>query len=196
MTDLPLTIQNNIRKFIQLMALSADPLQRKWVRDEYDLVEALDVARIKFHETKRMMGTKMYKGQQFDPIEDVKRETEEFLFTTRHQSENLLMRKKNLVMYHLVVEPVIELFRGKDHSQMLIEIDDTIKQVIDLLYTMPVRTHYDDALVAREQVRQMVREREERRKAELQLRKRGKRRAKKNDLDWMLTADQPSTESA
>jgi hypothetical protein len=196
MTDITHTIQYNLRKFIQLMALSVDPLQRKWVRDEYDLAEALDVARIKFHETERMMGKKMYKGQAFDPIEDVKREMEEFLFTARQQNENLLMKKKNLVMYHLVVEPVIDLFKGKEHKQMLEEIDDVVKQVIDLLYTMPVHTHYDDALVAREQVRQMVREREERRKAEVQSRKRGKRKSKKNDLDWMLTADQPTAELA
>lgn len=185
------SITENLRKFIQLMALRSDPLQQKWIRDEQDLTQALDIVKTLFHETERMKGKKMYQGQPFDPIEDVKRGIEEYLLGAREYNEIPLQRKRNLTMYYLVVEPIIESFKGLSHQEMLEKVDGRIEEIVNQLMTMPVRSHYDDAIVAKEQIRQFVRDRDELRKEELAAKKKGRRKSKKDNLEWLDKIEEP-----
>lgn len=179
-------VSDGIRKFVRLTALASDPNQSKWVRDELDLTEALEVTIYFFHETKAMIDKKMYKGQNFDFVEDVKRNVEEYLLSGREKEDVALSRRKNLAMYHLIVEPVIDLFKGMEHEKVLKIVDGVIENVLKELNTVDVKSHFDDALVARAQVAQMIRDRSARRKEELARKRKGRGRRKKLDVDRIL----------
>lgn len=184
--QISLTVQDSVRKFIRLTALSVNPQYTKRIRDEFDLMDAIDVVAIYFKETERMLDKKMYQGQPFDPIEDVKRATEEYFLTGREVKDTALARGRNLTMYHLAVVPIIEMFKGMKHKEILDCLDVKLDQVKILICSMDLQTHYDDALVTLAQVSQMIKEREQARKIELAKRKRGKRRKKTNNLlDWV-----------
>lgn len=182
-------VSDGIRKFVRLTALRSDPNQIKWVRDELDLTEALEVTNYFFHETKAMLDKKMYKGQVFDFVEDVKRNVEEYLLSGREKEDVALSRKKNLAMYHLIVEPVIDLFKGIEHKQVLKVVDSVIEHVIHELYTVEVNSHFDDAIVARAQVAQMIHERSARRKEELARKRKGRGRRRKTNVERFLKED-------
>lgn len=180
------TVTDSIRKFIRLTALSSHPKYTKRIRDEFDLMDALEVVSIYFHETKNMVGQKMYKAQPFDFIEDVKRATEEYFLTGREIRDTALARGKNLMMYHLVVVPVIESFKNMAHEDILKNVDTVLAQIKDVLCTMEVRSHYDDAIVTLAQVSVLIKAREDARKIELAKRRRLKRKPKKNnDVEWV-----------
>lgn len=185
---IPENISYGVYKFKQLIALRENPIQAPWVRDEADLIEALEIARSYFPLTEGLLGKKMYQGQPYDFVDDVKLEVEEFLFTANNPDENQSQRRRNVIMYHLVVAPVIDLFKTMDHETALKEFDEIFENVVHEVYSTSIECHYDDALVARVQISQMVREREAIRKAELAAKKKRKKR-KKHDLSWMLTAD-------
>jgi ribosomal protein L21 len=179
-------VTDGVRKFIRLTALMSNPQYFKRIRDEFDLIEALEVATIYFHQTERVMGKKLYKGTPFDVIEDVKRATEEHFLSGREQHDVALARGKNLTMYHLAVVPFIEMFKDIEHEQILKTVDAALEQTKQLIYTMDVQSHYDDALVTLAQVGAMIKEREAARKIELAKKRRGKRRKKKDNLtDWI-----------
>jgi len=171
-----------IRKFIRLTVLSSHPKYTKRIRDEFDLIDALEVIGICFHETKNMVGLKMYKATPFDFIEDVKLATEAYFLTGREFKDTALARGKNLLMYHLVVVPIIESFKGMPHEDILKNVDAVLTQVKDLLCTMEVRSHYDDAIVTLAQVGVLIKAREDARKIQLAKRRRLKRKPKKDDI--------------
>jgi hypothetical protein len=180
------TVTDSIRKFIRLTPLRSDPQYKNRIRTEFDLMEALEVVSVYFHDTKNMVGKKMYQGQPFDPIEDVKRATEEYFLTGREARDCALQRGRNVIMYHLAVVPVIEMFQGIKHESILKNIDSVLAEINKLICTMPIESHYDDAIVAFAQVKVMIQEREEKRKLEKAAKRRGKRRKKKDDLvDWV-----------
>lgn len=175
-------VNDSIRKFIRLTPLIMDKQHGQRFRDENDLIEALDVVRDSFHDTKNMIGKKMYQGVVFDPVEDVKRALEEYLLGRRERKDVALARRKNLIMYHLAVEPVIEMFKGIPHATTLMIVDEVVDSVQDLIRTMPIESHLDDAIVAQVQVNVLIKEREERRKLELAARRKKKRKRKVPDL--------------
>lgn len=179
-------VTDSIRKFVRLTALSVNPQYTKRIRDEFDLLEAVDVVGDYIHETARMVGLKIYRGQEFDVIEDVKRATEEHFLTGREFKDTALMRGRNLTMYHLAVVPMIEMFKGMKHEDILENVDDALEKVRKLICSMDLVTHYDDALVTLAQVSTMIKERENARKLELAKRRRGKHKKKKDALfDWV-----------
>lgn len=177
-------VQDSIRKFVRLTALAVNPQYTKRIRDEFDLMEAVDVVGIYFRQTDRMIGKKIYQKQQFDFIEDVKRATEEYFLTGREIKDTALARGKNLTMYHLVVVPVIEQFKDVTHEEALAGLDENLELIQELIRTINVTSHYDDAIVALAQVSVMIREREAARKLEVAKRKRGKRAKKRPVTPW------------
>ncbi len=178
----------NIRMFVRLTSLTVDPRYKKRFRTEFDLMEAIDVLSIYFHETHRMIGVKMYRGQVFDVIEDVKRATEEYFLTDRTPTESLIARGKNLNMYHLAVVPIIEMFKDLKHVDMLKTLDESLEAIKEVILSMDLPTHYDDGLVALAQVGDLIKVREQARKLEISTRKRKKRKSKKEEfLDHVQT---------
>jgi hypothetical protein len=179
-------VHDGLRKFIRLTALASNPQYTRRIRDEFDLLDALEVVRNYFHETKSMVGLKMYKAQPFDVIEDVKRATEEHFLSGREAKDAALARGKNLTMYHLAIVPIIEMFKGVNHEVILKNIDNVLTQVKDQLHTLEIRSHIDDALVTLAQVSVMIKQREDARKLELAKRRRVKRKKKTSDVvSWV-----------
>ena len=158
--------------FIKLTPLRDDPKHTRWVRGEYDLIEALEITRDYYHDTSRMVGKAMYVGEkEFDFTEDVKRAVEEHLLGHRDQSQVLVQRKHNITMYHLVIEPIIDHLHQLSHLEVLSTVYQYFSAVIEFLRTSDCDPHMDDALVARELVNMSVRERDAIRKAQKKQRK-------------------------
>lgn len=178
------TITNGVKLFVQLTALRSDPLEAKWVRDEDDLRIALSQIADEMKYTKSMLGKKMYKtrdAEGFDFVDDVKRAIEETLLVGEDERDTRLMRKKNLTMYHLVLEPVIEWIGTLSHADAIQFAREYTDAVYEHVATVNVNTHFDDAVVAKSIVKSMVKEREEARKATLLAQRRGRRNKKKED---------------
>ena len=154
-------VLDNITRFLKLTPLCSDPKQSKWIRDENDLLEALDITNMCYHDTARMVGIPMYVGESsFDFTEDVKRAVEENLLHGRDPKDHLIHRKHNITMYHLVIEPIIDQLATLPHTEVLSHIDAYFESVATSLLTNPTDPHMDDAIVALEMVRATVRARD------------------------------------
>lgn len=188
-------VADGIRKFIKLTALRADPYQAKWVQDEFDLIDSLEYIRSLIHQTQRLSGKSLYKEQAYDVVEDVKRDMEEILFTTRDETYSAKQRRKHMTMYHLVLCPVIDMFASMTHDQILKCVDLVIDNVIVEVSNSDIETHYDDAVVAKEQINQMVREREAKRKQDL-YRKRKVRRKKQDPLAALFALEKAEMQAS
>jgi len=157
--------QDGIVKFAKLTSLRQNPIEMKWVQDELDVIFFLGIVKDKFRQTLPMMGKTKYKGTtEFDFIRDVKEEIEEVLFGGREKRDQLLNKKRYLMMYHLVIEPIIDLFQGLSHQEAVIHADTIIDAVIERIKDCDAVASYDDALVCREIVRKQIEVREEARR--------------------------------
>lgn len=158
-------VTDGVRKFVRMIPLRQDQREEKYIQDEYDLLGALEVVKQRFHDTERMMGQMKYRNTKFDFIDDVKKEIEEWLLNDEEPKEAALQRKRHLVMYHLVLEPLIDVFKAFTHKEALRHVDKIINGVENVVKNHGIESHYDDAIVAREQVRKMIQAREAVRKA-------------------------------
>lgn len=170
-------VADGIRKFIRLQALPM-PLdsQIKWSADPSDLIAALHTTKQCFADTHRMVDGQMYQNTPYVHTEDVKCAIEELLLVGEDDHESALLRRKNLSMYHLVIEPFVDMFATVDHATALPQVDALIDSVIHIITTTTEYGHVDDAIVAQHQVRAMVRERADRRAAQKTARKRNTKR--------------------
>ena len=140
-------VLDNITQFLKLTGLREDPTQTKWVRDEFDLLEAVDMLETSYLDTHRMSDKPMYVGDNgFDFTEDVKRAMEEILLDSRNPHDKLLQRKTNITMYHLVVEPIIDHLSSFDHKEVLTTVGEYLKCVRDAIINDPTDPHLDDAI--------------------------------------------------
>ena len=172
-------VLGNVTQFLKLTALREDPSQTKWVRDEFDLLDAIDMLEIAYQDTQRMVGKPMYVGDNgFDFTEDVKRAMEEILLDSRDSKDKLLQRKTNITMYHLVLEPIIDQFAPIDHELALADVKEYLEQVRRAIITDPTDPNMDDAIVSREMIRQHIRDRDASRKQQKLLRRTKRRRTK------------------
>lgn len=152
-------VLDSVTQFLKLTPLRDDPKHTKWIRDEFDLLEALDITKDCYHDTIRMIGKPMYVGdKEFDFTEDVKRAVEENLLNCRDPKDQLIQRKHNITMYHLVIEPIIDQLATFQHTDVLSNIDEYIAAVSKALLDNPVDPHIDDAIVAREIINAKVRQ--------------------------------------
>ena len=176
MIAIPTTIHDAIGKFIKLTPLRDDPKHTKWVRDEFDLVEALEILLGCYNDTRRPANKPMYVGDKsFDFTEDVKRAIEENLLGARDQKDILINRKYNITMYHLVIEPIIHSVSTMQHADVLDGIELYIKTIINEVLTSDIDPHMDDAIVMREIINAAVRERDAIRKQQKTARRTQKR---------------------
>lgn len=178
-------VRLGIRTFIRLIGMFADPIQGKWIAEEQDLIAALQSIKTAFNDTTRMIGKRKYQGREFDPINEVKKDLMVYLLTGLSETEDAGQRRRFKPMYYLVVEPTIDLFAiYSDHQTMLQHIDCVIDDMIALVQTSVEYGTYDDALIAQEQVRVIIHQREAIRKE--QAAKRKPRKSKKELLMEIL----------
>lgn len=180
---------DGIHKFIRLQGLIYDPnplVWNKWLADESDLKSALRSVADAFKGTEPMIGKRKYVGIDYDAPKSVKRDLMNFLTTTDDGNPSATMQKRNLPMYLLVVESVINLFYTFDHRGMIDNADRVICEVCKHVDETTSYGTYDDALVAQHQVREMMRACEEARKEELA--RKSKRRKARDPVAELLAS--------
>lgn len=181
-------IISGINMFSKMTALRRDAHEVKYVQDELDLIEALEFVRQKFHETEHLIGKPMYKGQKaFDVVEDIRRDVEEFYLTGREPRDCAIARKKYGSMICLVIDPVLHFMNQFEHRTAIKRIDGVINEIISFIKNNDVVAHYDDAVVIKQIVRNLVQEREENKKM-------NKKRKKNNKEDFEKIDDFENTE--
>lgn len=172
-------IRAGIRTFIRLQGLIHDPnplVWSKWLADESDLKMELRSVADAFKKTQPMVGKRKYQGVDFDAPKEVSKDMMVFLTMGLDGNDSATLRKRNLPMYHLVIEPVIQLFYQFTHQEMIDNADTIINGVYELIDESTDYGSYDDALVAQAQVQAMVREREDARKAAAEAKRKKRRR--------------------
>lgn len=172
-------VRAGIRVFVRLFGLESDALYSKYSAREVDVFDALDSVKQLIHATGRFVGKQKHVGQQFDFVDDVKKDMAELLLIDEDKVVTAVKRKRHLPLYHLVVSPVVEMFRKHDHTSAIQFTDAVIDYIAQTAFVDEDYGTYDDALVAREQVRQIIHEREEQTKAEAASMKRKSRKSAK-----------------
>lgn len=179
-------IKEGVRKFIRLLGLIHDPdplVWNKWFTDEGDLKAALRSVAESMKATAHMIGKRKYQGVDYDAPREVTKDMHTFLLSGETDGEVATLRKRNLPMMILVIEPVIQLFYKFDHEQMIAVADELVGDVMTMIDESDAYSTYDDAIVARAQVQQLIRQRDDARKAALEAkRKRSRRRDPLLDL--------------
>lgn len=179
-------VKEGIRKFVRLLGLIHDPdplVWNKWFTDEGDLKAALRSVADAMKATAHMISKRKYQGVDYDPPREVSKDMHTFLLSGETDGEIATLRKRNLPMMLLVIEPVIQLFYKFDHEQMIAVADQLVGDVMTMIDESDAYGTYDDALVARAQVQQLIRQRDELRKAATEVkRKRSRRRDPLLDL--------------
>ena len=148
--------QAGLRMFVKLTGLKTDPLEHKWIRDEFDVVDAVSSIPYFVKQSARMIGKTMYTKRPYHFIEDVTKDVQEFLIVGKEPRDSALLKKKHLMMYHLVVHPVLDIMYSLPHQDAIIWVDHIISDIISQVMTHNISTTYDDALVAKAQVQKII----------------------------------------
>lgn len=163
-----LPITDGIRKFIRMMGLIHDPsplVYLKWLADESELKAAIWSVATAIKRTEPMIGKRKYQGMDYDAPREVKKDLISFL-TTTSEGLSATLQKRNLPMYYLVVEPVINLFYTFPHEEMIANADKVAEAICEAIDQCTDYGTLDDALVAQQQARDIIRQHEEAAKEE------------------------------
>lgn len=154
-------VRRGIRTFIRLTGLISHEFQYRWFADEADAVSFLKSIVTTFQKTERMIGKSKYQGQPFDPIRQVSEDMAALMLTGHTETTTIANAKRYSPLYYLVIEPVIRLFAKFDHQTAIALADEITDAIAQLITDCSDYGSYEDALVAQEQTRFLVRQREE-----------------------------------
>lgn len=172
-------VNAGLRVFTRLFGLDIAHQQAKYFACENDTELALDSVKQLLQETERFIGKSKHVGKPFDFVEDVKLDMNELLLMSDDPIRTAVNRKRNLPLYHLVVSPVVELFRQFDHATAVQNADVIINYIKETAFIEDNYGTSEDALIAQLQVRRIIRDREEQSKVEAASRKKQNRKAAK-----------------
>jgi hypothetical protein len=158
-------VTSGIRKFIRVLGLELESYQLKRIADEFDLISALDLIPTHMQDSASLLGRETYKGVPYVFTDEVKKDMEEYLLTGKEPKDTAVLRHRNLTMYHLVVEPTIELLGQLDHQQAIDQSRAVVNGIIDMVRNSEDYGDATDALIAKEQITVMIKARTEARKA-------------------------------
>ena len=154
--------QNSFRVFVKLTGLKQQSIENKWIRDEFDVADALTRLPAIVKHTARMMGKRMHAKSDYDFVDDVRKDIQEHLLVGEDDRRTALNKKKHLNMYYLTVEPAIHLLQQCDsHSSAIEEVDNIVEQLTNIVMNHTIHTTYDDALVAQKQVQLIIESRKD-----------------------------------
>lgn len=183
-------VVRNVRMGVKLTGLRADPLEARWVKDEFDFADAVSTIKYFMKHTSRMVGKTKHPNQPFDHIDDVRRDVEEHLIVGKSPEATALLKRHNLTTFHLIVDPVLQvLAQIPSHQECIAHVDAVVDHAIELIMNSGVETTHDDALVAKRQVSALVVAREGQRKAMLAKKKQGRRKKVIEVLESVPDAD-------
>lgn len=174
-------LQDGIRKFIRLIGLYVDPLQGKWVAEEQDAYAALESVCFSMKQSERMLGKRKYQGLDFDHINECKKDLMVYLLTGNTEATDAGEKKRNLPLYHLIIEPTIQAMSKYTHTEAIELCTEVTAEVAAIIKACDAYGTFEDALIAQAQVKTMIRVREDARLEAL-----AKRRPKKNKQAMLL----------
>lgn len=183
-------LNEGIRRYIRLMGLIYDPsplVWNKWFTDESDAKAALRSIADAMKGTEPMIGTRKYQGVDYDAPREVYKLMMTYLTLGLNEGETALLKKRNLPMIVLIVEPTIALFNKFDHATMIAHADALVEDVCTLIDQCTDYGTYDDALVAQHQVYTILNAREAERKAIAEAKNRRRRKARDPVAELMAT---------
>lgn len=178
---------DGLRKFLRLQTLPLQEYQLRQNTDVFDLLSLFDSVRDAVHSTSRCVGQTIRQTSPYDLAEDVKSELEELLFFGDTPQQIARQRKLHLVVYHSVIEPLIDGLMAYDHQTVLDNIDAAIEDIKRYTIDFDDYGMADDGVVAKHQLALMVRQRAALRAAAKETSKRRKSKAPK--LEEILEAD-------
>lgn len=125
--------------------------------DAFDIMEAIEVLRKFFEDTKDAVGTKMRRGDaDFDYLREIRNMVNEYYLQGSTEKEGALQRRKYRAMVQVLIEPMLDLFKGVPHQKALDVYDSVLDSVIRYVKNSDVITHADDAFVQRRLIQKEV----------------------------------------
>lgn len=153
--------------------------------DAFDMLEAMEVMRKMFEDTKDLVGKKMRQGDTgFNYRADIKEAIREYYLSGSSEKEGALNRRKYRALVMLLLEPMVDLFKGVPHEEALKLYDGVIDDTIRFIKNSDVVTSADDAFVQRRMIQKEVQKANQVRKAVdgiMALRNKSKKKRKKRD---------------
>jgi len=161
----PQDVLDGIRVFMRSQAAEIPTAHLEWVANTDDLLDAMSVIAQMFQSTASFDRVQMHQVSQYDYIEDIKNEMEEFLLVGDDVKETVQKRRKNLTMYHVVIEPIIDSFGTMGHATAVDRVERIIDHYINWIKSFEDFGDGTDGAVAQYQIKDMVTQREAARKA-------------------------------
>lgn len=172
-------INDGIRKVLRAQDIPLQEHQQKWHADVFDILDAVDVAKMCVPIVTRTVGAQLHQTNPYNFVNDIKSEVEENILSHKDDKQALLMRKMYLTPYHMIIEPMIDALGNVGHQQALAEYEHLFDEVTNAILTFADYGTVDDALVAKHQIKSMVKVREELRRNQKLAQKKMNRSRKK-----------------
>ena len=135
-------ITDGIRTFIRSLGVEMTPKQLEQCASEQDLLEALSSIKMFFRSS--------------SSLSEVQLDLEECLIRGMTPQEGALMRRRNLGMYLLVVEPLLKLFASYGYKELQANVDQIIDDVTFHIANFNDYGDTTDSLVATAQIKTML----------------------------------------
>lgn len=150
-------IQPGINTMMQLIGLMFDPVHEQFILDEQDIVLATSSIKQAFGLSKRMVGKQQHINVEFNYINYIKRDMLSFLTAGADDEQSRVLRKQNLPLYYMVIEPTIDVMSQWSHVEALANVNTVVDQVVEMIKqtTNAYGTH-EQGLQARQRIQQII----------------------------------------
>jgi hypothetical protein len=187
-------IRSGISTYIRLLGMfySPDPLQLRWITDEGDLKAALRSVADAFKSTSEMVGKQKYQDTPYNAPKEVLKLMATYLLSGLDDRDQALQRRRNLPMYHLVIEPVTQLFYKFDHRMMIDIADAMVTELCEMVDQCTDYGTLEQALEAHQRVRGLIAAKDQ---AILNERSSKRKRRKPHELLLAILAEEPIDEN-
>lgn len=188
---------NNVRNFIKLHGLKKSPHDSqyqheiRWLHDEFDAFDFIDAAAHLATKAGNLVGSKKRANSEYDYVEDVMLDVEELMVASEDQKEQALKRRKNLSTFHLVVIPFVEGLRQfESYEEAMQHLSEYVALCKEQFVALsPNRITFEDGLIAKTIISNMIQERENARKLSRKKPRKVAKRRKREEVDIDEDAD-------
>ena len=127
--------------------------------DVFELFDALEVVRLLVKSTSGETGPTYQNEIAFDFIHDFKKGLSAYFLEGVDQKETGRLTRKNQMMYHMVLAPIVHVLFSKTHEEAINDIDEIIDNLIEYIYEHDIDSSKQDVLVVRHLISKEVAER-------------------------------------
>lgn len=133
--DLTTKLVDGIQKFIKLTALQTDTKYNKWIMDEFDAFDKIEIVKNTIDTlTPIKTGCLMNKKTQYNYIDDLTKEVQAVIFNSNNKTQQLIEHKRYGVLYNLIIEPIINMLSTIEDNFKIVGIQ-LCNDVIDIIST-------------------------------------------------------------